>query len=202
MGNKRFKFSRYAMYTHIENTLRKMNLRPGKAILIGDSLRGKSKNLNKIQNTALTDMLPKGCDIIAPPYPDVDVQRMPYENETFDYVLSDQVLEHVEKPWVAVDEMHRVLRIDGICIATSCLIHPLHGLPDDYFRFTPRGLGVLFERWDIITADGSGNLEAVFDCFRGGRGGRVVPGTPRETKAMKNDGKNLLHVWVIAQKWS
>jgi SAM-dependent methyltransferase len=201
MGSKRYKFSRYAMYNSIENHLRKLKLKPGKAILIGDSLRGKSKNLRQIQNTALTDMLPKGCDIIAPPYPDVDIQSMPYEDESFDYVLSDQVLEHVRKPWVATEEVRRILKKGGLAIMTTCLTHPIHGLPDDYFRFTPFGLEVLFENFEKIhLCDGSGNLQMVIDCFQGGRGGRVKAGTPRERKAVSNDGKNLLHVWIIAQK--
>jgi SAM-dependent methyltransferase len=200
MGTKRYKFSRYAMYNSIENHIKELKLQPGKAILIGDSLRGKSKSFKQIQNTALTDMLPKGCDIIAPPYPDVDIQRMPYSEKYFDYVLSDQVLEHVPMPWVAAEEIWRILKPGGITINTTCLIHPLHGLPDDYFRFTPNGLRSLFSHFEILLAEGAGNLEAVFDCFKGGRGGRVVPGTPREKKALKNDGKNLLHVWIIAKR--
>jgi len=198
MPSKRYKYSRYGIYYKIEEYLKTMNLKKGKCLLIGDSLNDKT---GKINNTALIDMLPKGCDIIAPGYPEVDIHDMPYADNEFDYVLSDQILEHVEKPWIAIDEVHRVLKTDGLAIFTSCLIHGIHGVPNDYWRFTPNGLRVLFERFSHIhQADGIGNLLFVIKCLSGQRGIRVLPGTDMEKETLANDGINLFTVWIIAEK--
>lgn len=201
MGNKRYKFSRYRMYTEIEKFLKSRDLKVGKCLLVGDSLRGKGDDSVVIKNTAIISMLPKGCEILAPPYPDVDIQKMPYDDNTFEYVIADQVLEHVRKPWIAVEEVGRVLKVGGLAILTSCMTHPVHGIPHDYWRFTPEGLKVLCEDFaKIYQCDGSGDLEMVLDCFRGKRGQTVVPGQPIEKKALVNDGKNLIQVWIIAGK--
>lgn len=201
MGSKRFKYSRYAMYNKIEEFFNQNKAdipTTGDCLLVGDTLRGKGKGTG---NTAITDMLPKKIKVIAPPYPDVDIQSMPYDDYSFSYVIADQVLEHVQKPGFAADEVRRVLQFGGIAILTSCLLHPIHGIPDDYWRFTPDGLRVLCESFSYIyQCGGMGNLNMVLDCFKGKRGQRVVRGTPIEERALENDGKNLLHVWIIAQK--
>ncbi len=200
MGSKRYKFSRYAMYSGIENFLNSYELKIGKCLLVGDSLRGKSNEF-VIDNPAILNMLPEECEIIAPPYPDVDIQDMPYEDNTFDYVIADQVLEHVRKPWIAVEEVRRVLKEGGLSILTSCLLHPVHGIPYDYFRYTPAGLESLCDNFSKIhRCDGVGDLDMVLDCFKGKRGRTVVPGQPIEERALKNDKINLLHVWIIAEK--
>ncbi len=198
MGNKRYKFSRYAMYNKIEEFFNKSNLKKGKCLLVGDTLTGHKKQSG---NIALTNMLPKGSKVIAPGFPEVDIQSIPYKDNTFDYVLADQVLEHVKKPWIAAEEVRRVLKPGGITVLTSCLLHKIHGLPTDYWRFTPDGLKVLCEKYsDIIQADGMGNLETAIRCLRGKRGGKVVLGTEIEKKALSCDGVNLIHVWIIAKK--
>ena len=198
--SKRFKFSRYAMYNKIEEKINTLNLKSGKCLIIGDTLRGKSDLSKGIANRALIDMLPKGCDIIAPPFPDVDVQDMPYEDNIFDYVLSDVVLEHVRKPWIATEEIKRVMKPKGLLILTTCLMHGIHGVPYDYFRFTPDGLKVLFEDLSIIDCDGQGDLNFVVKCMNGKYRKPIVKGSQIEKEALVNDGKNFLHVWIIAKK--
>jgi SAM-dependent methyltransferase len=188
------------MYTKIEEFLKtQLYLKIGKCLLIGDSLRSKRGDIGVVNNPAITNMLPKECEILAPPYPDVDMQQIPYEDSTFEYVIADQVLEHVRNPWTAVEEARRVLKRGGMVILTSCLLHPIHGIPHDYWRFTPAGLKVLCENFDIIyQCEGIGNLEMAIDCFKGKRGKQVVPGQPMEKQSLMNDNKNLLHVWIIA----
>ena len=201
MGSKRYKFSRYDMYSKIEAFLKDYKPEPGRCLLVGDSLRGKGDDTIVINNPAIVDMLPKECEVLAPPYPDVDMQDMPYADKSFDYVIADQVLEHVRKPWIAVEEVWRVLKPGGIAILTSCLLHPVHGIPHDYFRYTPAGLESLCDAFFMIhRCDGMGNLSMVLNCFKGNRGKQVVPGQPIEQLAIANDHINLLHVWIIAEK--
>jgi len=43
-------------------------------------------------------------------FPKIDAHDLPYQNNSFDCVIANQVLEHVKKPWVCVKEFHRVLK--------------------------------------------------------------------------------------------
>jgi len=189
------------MYTHIEKFMKSIKLLPGKCLLIGDSLKGKGNENIKIRNPVITNMLPKGCKVVAPSYPDVDMHDMPYDDNTFEYVIADQVLEHVRKPWVGVEEVRRVLKPGGLAILTSALIFYVHGVPHDYWRFTPDGLKVLCEKFSHIhRCQGTGNKRFVFDIFNGKGGRRVTPKTPIEKLAMACDNKHLVSVWIIAEK--
>lgn len=201
MSSRRYRFSRYAMYNDIENFIKYKILLSGKCLLIGDSIKGKGNSKKKIRNPAITDMLPKGCDIIAPSYPDVDIHKMPYEDNSFDYVIADQVLEHVRKPWIGVEEVRRVLRSGGLAILTSALIFYVHGVPHDYWRFTPDGLKVLCENFSTIhRCKGTGDLNFVIDIFHNRGGRQVVKNTQIEKKALACDDKYLVSVWIIAEK--
>jgi ubiquinone/menaquinone biosynthesis C-methylase UbiE len=44
---------------------------------------------------------------------DGDATQLPFEDESFDYVLSLQVLEHVKQPYEVAPEIKRILRRDG-----------------------------------------------------------------------------------------
>ena len=74
--------------------------------------------------------------------PDVlyDGDRLPFADDTFDTVLSVQVLEHTPHPAALVVEMGRVLKPDGILILTAPFSFRLHEEPHDYFRYSPHGL--------------------------------------------------------------
>jgi len=74
-----------------------------------------------------------------------DGNRLPFDDESFDTVLSVQVLEHTPRPRQLVSEMARVLRKDGILILTAPFSFRLHEEPHDYFRYTPHGLRSLCE---------------------------------------------------------
>ncbi len=88
----------------------------------------------------------KNIDIVG------DVLNPPFESGEFDTVISTQVLEHVEKPWVMVNQIGRILKTGGICIITAPFIVPFHADPYDFFRYTETGLTSLFknENFEII----------------------------------------------------
>jgi SAM-dependent methyltransferase len=46
-----------------------------------------------------------------------DGERIPFPDETFDVIVTNQVLEHVEDLDAVLDEIHRVLRADGRLLA-------------------------------------------------------------------------------------
>lgn len=48
-----------------------------------------------------------------------NVQNLPYRDESFDVVISTEVLEHLENPKQAIEELKRVLRDDGYILLTT-----------------------------------------------------------------------------------
>jgi SAM-dependent methyltransferase len=69
-----------------------------------------------------------------------DGDKLPFPDQSFDTVLSVQVLEHTPQPQRLLNEMARVLREDGLLILTAPFSFRLHEEPHDYFRFSPHGL--------------------------------------------------------------
>lgn len=88
------------------------------------------------------------CDFNPGPGVDftADVSQLPFENSSYDIVLSTQVLEHVQDPAKVVSEMARVLKPGGRLFLTTPQSSPLHNLPWNYFNSTNLGLRLLFEK--------------------------------------------------------
>jgi len=80
--------------------------------------------------------------------PDVfyDGVSLPFEDASFDTVLSVQVLEHTSEPQRLLEEMSRVLRHDGLMILNAPFSFRLHEEPHDYFRYTPHGLRAMCQK--------------------------------------------------------
>ncbi|MDP3799930.1 MAG: methyltransferase domain-containing protein [bacterium] len=72
------------------------------------------------------------------------VEDIPADSESFDSIVSTQVLEHVKNPQKAVEEFYRVLKPGGYCLVTVPQLNELHEEPHDYFRFTKYGLEEIF----------------------------------------------------------
>ena len=84
-----------------------------------------------------------------------DALTLPFADGVFDTVLSNQVLEHVPEPQLALTEAARVLKDGGYLILTAPHIWELHEVPHDYFRFTPYGLRYLAEKagFEIVSIE-------------------------------------------------
>ena len=90
------------------------------------------------------------CDIvIAPPGIRADAARLPFKSRTFDLVLVTAVLEHVPHPSRVVREIHRILRPGGLLYVEVPFLEGFHADPDDFQRFTFRGLDILLRRFEI-----------------------------------------------------
>lgn len=74
-----------------------------------------------------------------------DAQAIPLDSESFDTVLMDEVLEHLERPGDALAEAHRLLRPGGHVIIDTPFFWPIHEAPRDFYRFSPYGLRHLLE---------------------------------------------------------
>jgi len=82
-----------------------------------------------------------GCDMRDGPGVDQvqNLHNLEIEDNSVGCIISMDTLEHVEFPRKAIDEIHRVLKPNGIAILSSVFEFPIHGYPNDYWRFTPNG---------------------------------------------------------------
>lgn len=137
-------------------------------------------------------------------YPDVSLLKLPYESQAFDYVVADQVLEHIEgDPAEAFAEIHRVLKPGGIAVITTCFMNPVHMAPADFWRFTPNGLALLASRFSkVLQAGGWGNRMAVIFVGLGLRFLRIPlqKWHPLNFLARANHPEWPIVTWVAAQK--
>ncbi len=73
-----------------------------------------------------------------------DAHNLPFDDNSFDIVWSDAVLEHVYDPWKVVQEIKRVLKPNGFYIGSVAFMEPYHG--HSYFHMSPRGLYYLLNK--------------------------------------------------------
>lgn len=78
-----------------------------------------------------------------------DVLNPPFKDVEFDTVISTQVLEHVEKPWVMIAQIGRIIKSGGVCIITAPFLVPFHADPYDFFRYTETGLTSMLKNEDF-----------------------------------------------------
>lgn len=74
-----------------------------------------------------------------------DGRIFPFEDKTFDSVVSFQVLEHVENEKLFLSEIKRVLKPNGTLMLTMPFMWEEHEVPYDFRRYTSYGLKKLFE---------------------------------------------------------
>jgi len=63
----------------------------------------------------------------------------------FDMIICCSVLEHVEKPWVMAQNITRLIKPNGRLYMSVPWVWKYHAYPDDYFRFSWRGIESLFD---------------------------------------------------------
>jgi len=94
-------------------------------------------------------------------YPGIDItaditKRIPIRSSSMDSVVCFQVLEHIKEPQRAVNEIYRVLKRKGVCLLTTHMAAPLHGEPNDYFRFSKYALQHLFRKFKYVKVSPNG----------------------------------------------
>ena len=184
--------TRYSMYERLRSVGRRLQSRGGRVLSISGSE----------ELVATLGLTPS--ELVAADYPTHNMLALGFPDSSFDYVVSDQVLEHVEgNPQRAIDECRRVLRPGGVAVHTTCFVNPVHGMPKDFWRFSQDALALLHEGWsEILEVGGWGNPE-VWIVARCGLRFVGVPHAewhPLHRLAVKNDPLWPIVTWVVARK--
>ena len=73
-----------------------------------------------------------------------DGKKFPFDDHSFDHILCTEVLEHVKEPVEFLHECNRCLKLGGSMYFTIPFSARFHYIPNDYWRFTPSGLSIIF----------------------------------------------------------
>lgn len=103
-----------------------------------------------------------GCDMQLGPGVDSlqNLHALDLPDASVGTVICADTLEHVEYPRQAIAEIYRVLKPDGVAIFTTVMNFLIHSYPEDYWRFTPKGLESLLSPFEFVRVDFCG--KAVF----------------------------------------
>ncbi|MCZ0811355.1 class I SAM-dependent methyltransferase [Roseovarius sp. EGI FJ00037] len=74
-------------------------------------------------------------------------------DESYDFIFSFDVFEHIDKPWLAASEIIRLLRPGGVTMHSTLFSWRYHPCPIDYWRYSAEGLKSLFEGLDCLHSD-------------------------------------------------
>ena len=84
--------------------------------------------------------------------PDVygDAQKLPIASSSIDSVLLLDVLEHLQNPDQALNEIFRVLKTHGVLILQVPFLYPIHDSPCDYQRWSKFGLNKIASQHGFV----------------------------------------------------
>jgi SAM-dependent methyltransferase/uncharacterized protein YbaR (Trm112 family) len=119
-----------------------------KVLVIGGSIMG--AGMNSIYKNESFEVI--GSDVSFGPYTKIisDAHDIPFEDETFDCVITQAVLEHVLDPQRCVSEFHRVLKNDALLYSETPFMQQVHMKQYDFTRFTHLGHRRLFRCFEEI----------------------------------------------------
>jgi len=107
-----------------------------------------------------------------------DAHVLPFQNESFEFLLSIAVLEHIQFPFVMIREANRVLKPGGIFIGTVAFLEPFH--QNSFYHHSPLGTvnTLLYGGFEIVHIAANVNW-SVFAAQAGMSTGTLFPRVPR-----------------------
>lgn len=112
-------------------------------------------------------------------HPDIvgDIHSMVAVDSSFDALICKAVLQHVENPQQAVNELWRVVKTGGLVLAYVPFVYPYHaraGVYQDYWRFTEDGIKLLFKNFKQIEIQAVDGYAATMLNFIPWRFARII----------------------------
>lgn len=93
--------------------------------------------------------LTRHVDVVA------DAHALPFRDNSIGMVYATAVFEHLHSPWVAAEEIWRVLKPGGYALVDCNFVFPFHGYPAVYFNASAEGMRRLFRQFtelEVIAA--------------------------------------------------
>ena len=161
-----FYFARKGLYKNISELIKNLN---GKILDIGCGQKPYKRLSHSIEYIGLEldtpeNRLNKKADYF------YDGISMPFEDNEFDSILSNQVFEHVFNPESFLTEMNRVLKMEGTLLITVPFVWDEHEQPYDYARYSSFGLKHILNKhgFELIEHRKSNNgIEVIFQLLNG-----------------------------------
>jgi SAM-dependent methyltransferase len=118
-----------------------------KILIIGGSIDG--HGIGNLKNNLPPGTVLVESDVAHGPNTNIilDAHEIPFQDNIFDLVIVQAVLEHVLDPFACVAEIHRVLKEGGIVYAETPFMQQVHGGQYDFLRFTYLGHRRLFRQF-------------------------------------------------------
>ena len=114
----------------------------------------KNINIEKNTNIVFTDIVPNEKIV------QMDVREgFPFEEDSFDYVISFHLFEHVFDYQKSAYEIYRVLKPGGKLIICVPFMYQYHGDPDDFFRFTDSAMIKIWEKVQLCDLESISQVE-------------------------------------------
>lgn len=105
-----------------------------------------------------------------------DLRALSFADGEVGTALCLDTLEHCADPLSAARELRRVVSRDGgTLLISSVMLMPIHGYPNDYWRFTPEGFRLLLDGFDAVDVAGMGDPSIPFWVFGIAVAGRSLP---------------------------
>ena len=114
-------------------------------LLVGGGIRGKGMSALTSESAIRLINVDPSPDSTASLF--CDGHDLPLKDQTVDAVVAQAVLEHVADPWRCVEEIHRVLKPNGIVYAETPFMQQVHLHGYDFTRFSHMGHRRLFRRF-------------------------------------------------------
>src|SRR3990170_1211176 len=92
----------------------------------------------------------KGVDLVCDFSSDYESLKKTIGIEQFGTVICFSVLEHCKYPFKIAENISRFLVDGGILFLSVPFVWNIHAYPDDYWRFTPASISVLFPEFNLI----------------------------------------------------
>lgn len=99
-----------------------------------------------------------------------DGNTIPFNNETYDSVILNEVLEHVFNPIVLLGEINRVMTHDAKLLITVPFVWDEHEQPYDFARYSSFGLEYLLKNngFEIeVSEKSTPNISVIFQLLNG-----------------------------------
>ncbi|PWU21359.1 MAG: methyltransferase type 11 [Bdellovibrio sp.] len=143
--NEKTKRPKFAKHETIWEWIQKNANQPGLRVLeigsrsvISDALWKKA--IPGCDYTGFDALAGKNVDVVG------DIHRLSdyFSESSFDLVLSFAVFEHLAMPWIAVEEISKVLATNGHVVIETHFSYSEHELPWHFFQFNSNALEVMF----------------------------------------------------------